>query len=150
MSFSKATALVAAAVLLFGTSLFSRDRDSPSWAWTPGGAAAANLSELATASLEAPHTRVSPGVEVSSAPTPSLAIPLQAPALSIAAEGHGAANRPARRMSSGAKADRPCAAPSCGHGGVAQRSARPARVAEAKPVPTHAEPIEFRLAVRGN
>ena len=43
MKLSKVMALGAAGVLLFGTSLFSRDRDNPSWAWTSNGAAAANL-----------------------------------------------------------------------------------------------------------
>lgn len=154
MSFSKATALLAAGVLLFGTSLFSRDRDNPSWAFAPGGAAAANLSEVAKAAGEALHTRLSPrppdGAEVSKAPAPSVAIPLQAPALSSAAADPGMASRPPRRMGSGTAAHRRCGARECGRAGATERSARAVSGRDAKSVQTLAEPIEFRLAVRGN
>lgn len=137
MSFAKATALVAAGAVLFGTSLFSRDRENPSWAWTSGGAAAANLSELATAPLS---------------PSNALPVKSQGP---TAREVAGAeaqpstATAPVRATSSGARAERLCAGKTCRHGHAPQRH-RAAAIADANPVAGFGEPIQFRLATRGN
>jgi hypothetical protein len=138
MSFAKATALLAAGAVLFGTSLFSRDRENPSWAWTSGDAAGTNLSELATAPLPALNA--------------ALPAKSQAPATEEVAGPDAqpsTAGAPARATSSGARTERLCAGKTCRHAHAPQ-GGRAAAVVDAKPAAVLVEPIQFRLATRGN
>ena len=146
MKFSKVMALGAAGVLLFGTSLFSRDRENPSWAWTSNGAAAANLSEVARA--QAPQRVVwndpPPTVQDVRAP----AAPPPAPQASAPVpEASKAATVPARRGSAVARSrdvGRACAGKPCRPSPSRSRT----MAAEAEPAPVLVEPIQFRLADR--
>ncbi len=130
MKLSKVMALGAAAVLLFGTSLFSRDRDNPSWAWTSNGAAAANLSEVAQA--PAPQRVVwndpPPAVQDVRAPA---APPLAPQASAPVPEAYKTAAVPARRSSAVTRSKdvgRACAGKPCRPS--PQRSRTMAAVAE--------------------
>ena len=102
MKLSKVMALGAAGVLLFGTSLFSRDRDNPSWAWTSNGAAAANLSAVAQApALQRPvWNDTPPAVQDVRAPAAPSPVPQ---ASAPVPEASKAAAVPARRGSAVAR-----------------------------------------------
>ncbi|HYY83361.1 MAG TPA: hypothetical protein VE686_02525 [Beijerinckiaceae bacterium] len=144
MKLSKVMALGAAGVLLFGTSLFSRHRDNPSWAWASSGAAAANLSEAAQA--PAPQGLVwndpPPAVQDVRAP----AAPPPAPQASAPVpEAPKAAAVPARRGSAVARSKdvpRACAGKPCRPSPNRSRT----MAAEAEPAPVLVEPIQFQLA----
>jgi hypothetical protein len=140
MKLSKVMALGAAAVLLFGTSLFSRDRDNPSWAWTSNGAAAANLSEVARAPA--------PQRVVWNDPPPAVLAPPPAPQASAPVpEASKAATVPARRGSAVARSrdvGRACAGKPCRPSPSRSRT----MAAEAEQAPVMVEPIQFRLADR--
>jgi len=147
MKLSKVTALVAAGVLLFGTSLFSRNRDNPSWAWASSGAAAASLSDMAApnSALQAiPSKELSPAVQdarAQSAPASASHTPVQAPAASkpaVVPAPHGAA------LSRSTSADRACAGKPCRRS--PQRSRTMSADAAPKPAFVPVEPIQFRLA----
>src|SRR4051794_31884705 len=49
MKLGKTLAVVTTGLLVYGTSYLSRNRDNPSWALASSGAAAANLTDVATA-----------------------------------------------------------------------------------------------------
>lgn len=144
MKLSKVMALGAAGVLLFGTSLFSRDRDNPSWAWTSNGAAAANLSDVAQA--PAPRRAVwnepPPAVQDVSAPA---ALPPAPQASAPVPEASKAAAVPARRGSAVTRSKdvpRACAGKPCRPSPYKSRT----MAAEAEPAAVLVEPIQFRLA----
>jgi len=144
MKLSKVIALGAAGVLLFGTSLFSRDRDNPSWAWTSNGAAAANLSDVAQA--PAPRRvvwndprRAVPDVRGPAAAAPQASAPVP--------EVSKAAAVPARRGSAVTRSKdvgRACAGKPCRPSPQRSRT----MAAEAEPAAVLVEPIQFRLANR--
>jgi hypothetical protein len=147
MKLSKVMTLGAAGVLLFGTSLFSRDRDNPSWAWTSNGAAAANLSEVARA--PAPQRVVwndpPPAVQDVGAPA---ALPPAPQASAPVPEASKAAVVPARRASAVIRSrdvGRACAGKACRPSPSRSRT----MAAEAELAPVLVEPIQFRLADRG-
>jgi hypothetical protein len=137
MKLGKPIALVATGLLIFGTSLFSRDRDNPNWA--SSGAVAANLSELASA--PARTARLDAGAISTPATPPTQPAALEpAPAPAAAAEpseakpatvGHG------HRKSAAARPH-------------AKRRATATAAREPAPAPARREdPIQFRLAERG-
>jgi hypothetical protein len=146
MKLSKVMALGAAAVLLFGTSLFSRDRENPSWAWTSNGAAAANLSEVAQAPAlqRAVWNDPPPAVQDVRAPA---APPLAPQASAPVPEASKTAAVPARRSSAVTRSKdvgRACAGKPCRPSPQRSRT----MAAEAEPAPVLVEPIQFRLADR--
>jgi hypothetical protein len=143
MKLSKVMALGAAGVLLFGTSLFSRDRDNPSWAWTSNGAAAANLSAVAQAPALQRVVWNDPPPAVQDVPAPS---PVPQASASVP-EASKAAAVPARRGSAVVRSKdvgRACAGKPCRPSPSRSRT----MAAEAEPAPVLVEPIQFRLADR--
>ena len=142
MKLSKVMALGAAGVLLFGTSLFSRDRDNPSWAWTSNGAAAANLSEVAQAPAPQRVVWNDPPRAVQDVRAP--AAPQHAPQASVPVpEAPKAAAVPARRGSAVTRSKdvgRACAGKPC------RPSPYRSRTMAAEAEPMLVEPIQFRLA----
>jgi hypothetical protein len=143
MKLSKVMALGAAGVLLFGTSLFSRDRDNPSWAWTSNGAAAANLSEVAPAPQRVVWN--DPPAAVQDVRGPAAAAPQASPPVPEAAAK--AAAVPARRGSVVTRSKhvgRACAGKPCRPSPSRSRTL----AAEAEPAAGLVEPIQFRLADR--
>jgi hypothetical protein len=146
MKLSRVIALGAAGVLLFGTSLFSRDRDNPSWAWTSNGAAAANLSEVAQA--PAPQRVVWNDPPPAVRDVRALAAPAPAPQASAPVpEESKAAAVPARRGSAVTRSKdvgRACAGKPCRPSPSRSRT----MAAEAEPAAGLVEPIQFRLADR--
>lgn len=150
MKLSTLLAVAVAGAFLFGTSLFSRDRETPTWAYS--GAVAANLSEVA-ASKPAQATRVIP-VEVAAAPEPSrpkaepprTATPAPQPALAAPVPRQTQIRQPRVTHAS------TCGTKTCGPARV--RSVQPPRAATPQATwtaesPAAAEPIQFRLAERG-
>jgi len=147
MKLSKVMALGAAGVLLFGTSLFSRDRDNPSWAWTSNGAAAANLSEVARAPAPQRVVWNDPPPAVQDVRPPA-ALPPAPQASAPVPEASKAAAVPARRGSAVARSrdvGRACAGKPCRPSPSRSRT----MAAEAELAPVLVEPIQFRLADRG-
>ena len=146
MKLSTVMALGAAAVLLFGTSLFSRDRENPSWAWTSNGAAAANLSEVAQAPAPQRVGWNDPPPAVQDVRAPA-APPLAPQASAPVPEASKAAAVPARRGSAVTRSKdvgRACAGKPCRPSPQRSRT----MAAEAEPAPVLVEPIQFRLADR--
>ena len=146
MKLSKVMALGAAGVLLFGTSLFSRDRDNPSWAWTSNGAAAANLSAVAQAPALQRVVWNDPPPAVQDVRAP--AAPPPAPQVSAPVpEASKAAAVPTRRGSAVVRSKdvgRACAGKPCRPSPSRSRT----MAAEAELAPVLVEPIQFRLADR--